>query len=139
MNNKSLTGQKTILLLIVFLLAGSLIFAFSNTTKMVSAKTVSPAANEFSTTSFNVEETYTVNFYNGNESVGTFQISAGDSYTLTQTGYIINGVSTDFTGKSKMENCAYGAYYGSPKIEKTVVITFAGWQINDSVLSNNVI
>ena len=138
MNNKSLIGLKAGLLLIVLMLGCGLIFAFSNTTKMVSAETGTPSANEFSvTSSLNVGETYTVNFYNGTEGVGTFQISVGDSYTLTQTGYIINGVATDFTGKAKMENCAYGTYYGSPIINNTVVATFTGWKLDDSVLPNN--
>ena len=138
MNNKSLTCLKAGLLLIVLMLGCGLIFAFSNTTKMASAETIAPSANGLSVTrSLNVGETYTVNFYNGTEGVGTFQISAGDSYTLTQTGYIINGVSTDFTGKDKMENCAYGTYYGSPIIDNTVVATFTGWKLNNSVLPDN--
>ena len=36
-------------------------------------------------------ETYTVNFYNGTEGIGAFNISPGDQYILAQTGYSING------------------------------------------------
>ena len=50
MNNKSLTGLKAGLFLLVLMLGCGLIFAFNNTTKIASAETVAPSANELSVT-----------------------------------------------------------------------------------------
>lgn len=127
---------KISLIFLSLVIAGYLMIHFINKPVMAAAASTQSQGSEQNDT-LSEENQYTVNFYNGNEAIGTFQISPGDSYTLTQTGYIINGVSTDFTGKVKMENCAYGTYYGSPIIENTVVATFTGWQLNDSVLPNS--
>ena len=127
---------KIILIFLSLVIAGYLMIHLINKPVMAAAASTQSQGSEQNDT-LSEENQYTVNFYNGNEAIGTFQISPGDSYTLTQTGYIINGVSTDFTGKVKMENCAYGTYYGSPIIENTVVATFTGWQLNDSVLPNS--
>ena len=83
-------------------------------------------------------ETYTVNFYNGTEGIGAFNISPGDQYILTQTGYSINGNTFEFTGKHKMNNCAYEDYYGLPIIDDDVTVaTYGGWSLNGTVLSNS--
>lgn len=82
-------------------------------------------------------ETYTVNFYNGTEGIGAFNISPGDQYILAQTGYSINGNMFEFTGKHKMNNCAYGDYYGLPTIDNVTVATYSGWSLNGTMISNS--
>ncbi len=84
-----------------------------------------------------IVENYTVNFFNGDERIGAFNISTGDEFSITQTGYTINGNTREFTGKFKMHNCAYGNYYGSPIIDNVTVATFEGWSLNGEMLSNS--
>lgn len=110
-----------------------LLVVFSLTVFMTNSDFVSVYADEITAIE---TETYIVNFENGTEDIDAFEISVGDSYSLTQYGCTINNVYTEFTGREKMNNCAYGSYYGSPIINNVTVAMFTGWTINGVLLNN---
>lgn len=142
MNKKSsINSNKLKFYILSFIIIGLCIFIFEfkpDTIKASAATEDAIVADEnVSTTNNTTVASYTVDFYNGSNVIGSFNISSGDQYVLTRTGYSINGVSFDFSGKNKMSNCAYGDYYGSPIIDDVVVATYGGWALNKTELLAN--
>ena len=129
---------KIFALSIVFIGLFILFFAFDPLSQNAYADYINSTQSEEEYLSSNeANEMYTVNFFNGDEGIGTFNISPGDQYTLTQNGYTINGNTFEFTGKLKMNNCAYGDYYGLPTIDNVTVATYSGWSLNGTMISNS--
>ena len=135
---KKLYLYKAICILFALMTSFLLIGIMSNN-RVISAyaEEVTESLDDVINTSNMSLETYTVNVYNGSEGVGAFDISIGDSYTLTQFGYSVNNQFYEYSGKEKMNNCAYGSYYGLPIIDGIVVATYAGWSLNGIPLSTS--
>ena len=140
MNNKTnkINNKLVFIVLLLFVSVIVLFFTSKNNVYGAFAATVDNLQPENSQLNTNEEiRTYTVNVYNGSEGIDAFQISAGDTYSLSQYGYTINNVYTDFTGREKMNNCAYGSYYGVPNVDGSTIATYSGWMINGSLIANN--
>ena len=140
MNNKTnkINNKPVFIVLLLFVSVIVLFFTSKNSVYGAFAATVDNSQPENSQLNTNEEiRTYTVNVYNGSEGIDAFQISAGDTYSLSQYGYTINNVYTDFTGREKMNNCAYGSYYGIPNVDGSTIATYSGWMINGSLIANN--
>lgn len=139
MNNKSLKiSNKLVFIVVSFVLLILVSFMSVHNVESAFAATSDDSLLETGLLSISENcETYTVNVYNGSEGVGAFQISTGDTYVLSQYGYTINNVYTDFTGREKMNNCAYGSYYGSPSVDGIVIASYSGWMINGNAIANS--
>ena len=142
MNKKTtINSSKLKFYILSFIIIGLCIFIFEFKPDKIKASAATEDAivadENVSTTNNTTVASYTVDFYNGSNVIGSFNISSGDQYVLTRTGYSINGVSFDFSGKNKMSNCAYGDYYGSPIIDDVVVATYGGWALNKTELLAN--
>ena len=76
-------------------------------------------------------ENYTMYFYNGDTQIGSLNISTGDEFSITQTGYTLNGTSYTFANNAAMENCAYNEYYGPSVVNnRQTIATFEGWLLD---------
>ncbi len=83
-------------------------------------------------------ENYTIVFNNGGKSVGSMRYDRGDNCTVSRLGYSVNGVEGAFSGKTEMDNCAVGSYYGSATVEGNAVAVFKGWEINGKLLTDGI-
>ena len=81
-------------------------------------------------------ESYTLQFFNGDVQIGSFNISTGDEFSITQTGYVLNGTSHTFANYEAMVNCAYKGYYGASVVNGQVIAIFKGWLLNDELISD---
>lgn len=81
-------------------------------------------------------ESYTLQFFNGDVQIGSFNISIGDEFSITQTGYVLNGTSHTFANYEAMVNCAYKGYYGASVVNGQVIAIFRGWLLNDELISD---
>ncbi len=75
-------------------------------------------------------ENYTMYFYNGETQIGSLNISTGDEFSITKTGYTLNGESYTFANSAAMTNCAYNEYYGPSVVNGQTIAIFEGWLLN---------
>lgn len=76
-------------------------------------------------------ENYTMYFYNGDTQIGSLNISTGDEFSITKTGYTLNGESYTFANSAAMTNCAYNEYYGPSVVNGQTIAIFEGWLLNE--------
>ena len=79
---------------------------------------------------------YNLIFWNGEQVLGTARISPGDVFSLSRDGITINGNKEELSAEYKMNNCAYGSYYGSSVIDGIEIATFNGWKIDGKLVEN---
>ena len=81
-------------------------------------------------------ESYTLQFFNGDVQIGSFNISIGDEFSITQTGYVLNGTSYTFANYEAMVNCVGEGYYGASVVNGQVIAIFKGWFLNGELISD---
>ena len=79
-------------------------------------------------------EDYVFEFYNGDVKIGEFEVTLGDSFSLTKTGYTLNGVTHTFANAAEMSNCAYGDYYGPAIVDGARIALFDSWWLDGQML-----
>lgn len=79
-------------------------------------------------------EDYVFEFYNGDVKIGEFEVALGDSFSLTKTGYTLNGVTHTFANAAEMSNCAYGDYYGPAIVDGVTIAFFDTWWLDGEMV-----
>ena len=77
-----------------------------------------------------IVEKYTMYFYNGDTQISVLDISTGDEFSITKTGYTLNGESYTFAKSAEMTNCAYDEYYGPSVVDGQTIAIFEGWLLD---------